>query len=286
MTIMAGLKYYFHLLSVPLILLCLFAQPAAGQQSLKEYLANLDPSISLSYIIQNKHGNILSKADPDKKIPSASIIKVPLLIYFMQKMSDGTFSLQDRYHLKNKDKVGGAGELQFKPSGLSVTYEYLVKEMIRVSDNTATNIIIRKLGLEAFQRWLKENGFKTTQLNRFMMDFEAIEKGKQNYLSPEEINRLLLDLYNGDLLSKKLSLKVIEYLKNCEDTAGLPHLIPEEVAIAHKTGTLDYVRGDAGIIFGKKPIFITVMVENFSELAEADRIISTIGKLAFLEFSR
>ncbi len=118
------------------------------------------------------------------------------------------------------------------------------------------------------------------------MDFEAIEKGKQNYLSPEEINRLLLDLYNGDLLSKKLSLKVIEYLKNCEDTAGLPHLIPEEVAIAHKTGTLDYVRGDAGIIFGKKPIFITVLVENFSEIPEADKIISTIGKLAFLKFSR
>jgi beta-lactamase class A len=286
MTIMGGLKYYFHLASLPLILLCLFAQPAVAQQPLKEYLTKLDPSISLSYIIQDQQGNLLSKANSDKKIPSASIIKIPLLIYFMQKVSDGSISLQGRYHLKDKDKVGGSGELQFKPEGINVTYEYLAKEMIRVSDNTATNIIIKKLGLKAFQNWLKKIDYSTTQLNRFMMDFGAIEKGKQNYLSPEEINRLLLALYKGELLSKKLSLKVIEYLKNCEDNAGLPHQIPEEVPIAHKSGTLNYVRGDAGIIFGKNPIFITVMVENFSELAEADRIISTIGKLAYLEYSR
>nr|WP_262895856.1 serine hydrolase [Cyclobacterium marinum] len=267
-------------------LFCLNSIHVSAQQSLKAYLKTIDNKVSLSYIIQNKQGKILSMSNSDKIIPSASIIKVPLLIYFMQKASEGTFSLQDHYHLKVEDKVGGSGELQFKPAGISVTYEYLAKEMIRVSDNTATNIIIKKLGLKAFQKWMKENDYSATQLNRFMMDFDAIEKGKQNYCSSKEINRLLLALYNGNLLAENPSLKVIEWLKNCEDNTGLPHLLPDRVAIAHKTGTLDYVRGDAGIIFGEKPIFITVLVENFSEIAEADSIISTIGRLAYLEYSK
>ncbi|MDO6437182.1 serine hydrolase [Cyclobacterium sp. 1_MG-2023] len=281
---MTRFKLSFLLLSGIIMLTSFY--PVSGQQLLNKYLDNLDPTIKLSFIIQDQEGEVLSKLNADKKSPSASIIKIPLLIYFMKNVEEGLISLNDSYQLKSSDKVGGSGELQFKPSGFSVTYEYLAKEMIRVSDNTATNIIIRRLGLKPFQDWLKAKGYIHTQLNRYMMDFEAIEKGQQNYLSPKEMNRLLLTLYDGDLLTKTSSLKVINYLKNCEDNRALPHQIPDGVAIAHKTGTLDYVRGDAGIIFGKKPIFITVLVENFSEIPEADSIISTIGKLAYLEFSR
>ncbi|WP_048642722.1 serine hydrolase [Cyclobacterium amurskyense] len=253
---------------------------------LNDYLLTLDGSVELSYIIQDKEGNVLSKLNADKKIPSASIIKIPLLIYFMQNVEEGKVKLSDSYQLKEADKVGGSGKLQYKPTAYPATYEYLAKEMIRVSDNTATNILIRKLGLQQFQEWLRENGYKTTQLNRFMMDFEAIALGQQNYLSAEEMNRLLLGLLNGQLLNKASAYQAIEWLKNCEDDNALPHLLPDGIAVAHKTGTLEYVRGDAGILYGEKTIVLTVMVEHFSNVANADKIIAEIGRLAYQEFAQ
>ncbi|WP_339712102.1 serine hydrolase [Cyclobacterium amurskyense] len=278
--------YCFSYLVLTGLLLGMSAQSVSGQQLLKEYLASLDSTIELSYIIQDKEGKVLSKLNANKKIPSASIIKIPLLIYFMQNVEEGKVKLSDSYQLKEADKVGGSGKLQYKPTAYPATYEYLAKEMIRVSDNTATNILIRKLGLQQFQEWLRENGYKTTQLNRFMMDFEAIALGQQNYLSAEEMNRLLLGLLNGQLLNKASAYQAIEWLKNCEDDNALPRLLPDGIAVAHKTGTLEYVRGDAGILYGEKTIVLTVMVEHFSNVANADKIIAEIGRLAYQEFAQ
>jgi len=264
----------------------LFSPYTFGQQLLQEYIATLDSTVELSYIIQNKEGKVLANKNPGRQIPSASIIKIPLLVYLMEEVEEGKLTLKETYKLKKSDKVGGSGELQFKPVGYHLTYEYLASEMIRISDNTATNVLIRKLGLKNFQKWLRSNGYTSTQLNRFMMDFDAIALGQQNYTSSEEMNRLLLGLLNEKLLNKTSTLQVIEWLKNCEDTSTLPHFLPDGVAIAHKTGTLEYVRGDAGIIFGNQPIVLTVLVENFSDLSEADTIIAEIGRLAFLEFAK
>ncbi|GEO20835.1 serine hydrolase [Cyclobacterium qasimii] len=251
---------------------------------LQEYTATLDSTVVLSYIIQDKDGKVLSKLNADKQIPSASIIKIPLLLYLMEKVEQGELALHETYKLKNSDKVGGSGELQFKPDGHLITYELLASEMIRISDNTATNVLIRKVGLRSFQEWLHTNGYKTTQLNRYMMDFDAIAKGQQNYTSSAEMNRLLLSLLNEKSLNKASTLQVIEWLKNCEDNSALPYLLPEVVAIAHKTGTLEYVRGDAGIIFGKRPIVLTVFVAHYSNLENANKIIAEIARLAFLDF--
>lgn len=283
---MQRFNYCFSFLVLTSLLLGMSAQSVSGQQLLKEYLASLDSTIELSCIIQDKEGKVLSKLNADKKIPSASIIKIPLLIYLMQNVEEGKVKLSDSYQLKEADKVGGSGELQYKPTAFPATYEYLAKEMIRVSDNTATNILIRKLGLTQFQEWLKVNGYKTIQLNRYMMDFDAIAKGYQNYTSPGEMNKLLLDLYNENLLNKSSTLQVIEWLKNCEDNSAIPHLLPKGIAIAHKTGTLEYVRGDAGILYGEKTIVLTVMVEHFSNVANADKIIAEIGRLAYQEFAQ
>lgn len=260
--------------------------PAVGQESLNKYIETLPSEITLSFVIQNQEGQVLAQMNQAKIIPSASIIKIPLLIYLMERTEKGELDLNATYKLKKTDKVGGAGELQFKPDGYPVTYQILAAEMIRISDNTATNILIRKLGLKNFQEWLHANGYTTTQLNRFMMDFDAIALGKQNYTSPEEMNRLLLALLNGQLLRQSSNLKVIELLKNCADDSTLPHLLPEGVEIAHKTGTLDYVRGDAGIIYGKQTLLMTVLVEDFPDLEFAEEIIAEIGRIAYLEFAQ
>ncbi|WP_162340467.1 serine hydrolase [Cyclobacterium salsum] len=62
--------------------------------------------------------------------------------------------------------------------------------------------------------------------------------------------------------------------------------LPEKLEVAHKTGTLDYVRGDAGIIFGRRPLVISVFVEDFRDLSEAEKIIAKIGKLAYETYGK
>ena len=259
---------------------------ANGQDALQEYLETLAPDTEFSFLIQDAEGEALAGYQPDKKIPSASIIKIPILLALLEAVEKEELSLEDPYRLRNQDKVGGAGELQFAPEGSQLTYRTLAGEMIRISDNTATNVLIDQLGMERIQEWLQARGFTATQLNRKMMDFAAIEQGKQNYTSPEEINQILLMLHDSTSVSPETAAAARQLLTACEDRQTLPALLPKNLEIAHKTGTLDYVRGDAGIIFGKRALVISVFVEHFQEIEEVEKIIAEIGRLAYEIYGR
>jgi beta-lactamase class A len=257
-----------------------------AQTGWKEMLSGLPQHLELSLLVQDKEGKVLLSQQAQKKVPSASIIKIPILISLMEAVEKGKINLEEVYSLQQSDKVGGAGEMQHLPEGSGFTYRYMAEEMIRISDNTATNILIRTIGLEKIQNWLVENGFKSTQLNRFMMDFEAISEGRQNYTSPEEMNRILLLLFNGEILTASSRAEIIYWLKNCADKSTLPSQLPPGVELAHKTGTLDYVRGDAGIILVEMPLFISLFVENFNYLEEAEDAIGAIGLYVYEAYGK
>lgn len=268
------------------IMVILFGTNLHAQTEWQELLSGLPQHLELSLLVQNKEGKVLLSLQPNKKVPSASIIKIPILINLMEEVEKERINLEDVYSLQQSDKVGGAGEMQHLPEGSGFTYRYLAEEMIRISDNTATNILIRTIGLGKIQNWLVSHGFTSTHLNRFMMDFEAINEGRQNYSSPEEMNRFLLMLINGEILRETSRDEIIHWLKNCADKSTLPSQLPPGVEVAHKTGTLDYVRGDAGIIFGDMPIIISLFVENFNSLKEAEDAIGAIGLYVYKAYGK
>ncbi len=158
--------------------------------------------------------------------------------------------------------------------------------MISFSDNPANKILIEKLGSEQIQDNINNWGLTNTKLNRKMMDFEAIKAGKQNFTTCEDMNGLLIKLLNQQLLSKKSGKKALEFLLACEDRTTIPRNIPVNIPIAHKTGTLDYVRGDAGIIFSKNILVLTVFVENFESLEQAETIIGKIAECCYKNFGQ
>ncbi|MDN3689313.1 serine hydrolase [Cyclobacterium jeungdonense] len=250
------------------------------------YLETIDPECAISYLIQDETGKLLAQRQPNKKVPSASIIKIPILLTLLEAVDKGELALDSVHVLKSQDKVGGAGELQFVPDGTELTFRFLAREMIRISDNSATNILIEQLGMNRIQDWLSIRGFTDTQLNRKMMDFDAIERGHQNYTSPTEINRILLMLVQKDKLPANSIAEALVILKSCEDNETLTAFLPTKLEVAHKTGTLDYVRGDAGIIFGRRPLILSVFVENFDDISEAEKIIAEIGKLAYETYGK
>lgn len=259
---------------------------SAKGQTLEKYLNELDPEIMVSLKLQNQKGEVLFEKNGQKAVPSASVIKIPILLSLLQEVSKKNIKLNTKYTLRPEDIVGGSGDLQFEVPFKKFPYNYLAQKMISVSDNTATNILIEKLGSEQIQDNINRWGLSNTKLNRKMMDFEAIKAGKQNFTTCEDMNSLLIKLLNQQLLSKKSGKKAMEFLLACEDRTTIPRNIPVNIPIAHKTGTLDYVRGDAGIIFSKNILVLTVFVENFESLEQAETIIGKIAECCYKDFGQ
>ncbi|ERM80212.1 hypothetical protein P872_14140 [Rhodonellum psychrophilum GCM71 = DSM 17998] len=266
-----------------LFILLLLPISVWGQQNetISQYLNSLDKGLEVSLLVQQPTGEILFSMNAEKSVPSASIIKIPILMEFFRQIESKTLHLDQMYALEAKDKVGGAGELQNLEENSTHSLEFLAREMIRISDNTATNVLIGLVGMENVNLLMEELGLKTTRLNRYMMDFEAIEAGKQNITSPAEINKLLSIILSGVELSTSSRESMLNMLLACADKSTIPGKLPEGTRVAHKTGTLSYVRGDAGIILNQKPIILSIFVENFETLEQADEIIANIANLAF-----
>ncbi|MEM1328470.1 MAG: serine hydrolase [Bacteroidota bacterium] len=254
----------------------------AQLDSIPIYLNNLPESLNISIHAQMADGKILYTKSPDRRVPAASIIKVPILIELMRQAEAKQLKLKEKYTLQESDIVGGAGNIQKQPVGTTFTLQALAIEMIKESDNTATNILIRKIGMTKVNDLLHRQRLTQTSLQREMMDFAAIDKGRQNYTSAEEMNTLLKRLLNNELLSKKYTKKALLILRQCADTTTIPRYLPTTLDIAHKTGTLDYVRGDSGILFLKdNQLILSIFVENFSTFEEAEEVIGRIAKMLY-----
>lgn len=232
----------------------------------------------ISLVLHDFEGQELLNIMGEKRVPSASVIKIAILAELLNQADAGILNLEKEHVLLADEIVGGAGELQHKPAGGRYSLEYLAREMIRVSDNTATNVLIREVGMDNVNRFTKSLGLSETQLNRYMMDFDAIAEGRQNYTSASDMNLLLLALMENQILSEASRKLMIEMLLDCADSTLIQRNLPPNIRVAHKTGTLAYVRGDAAIVFTEKPYILTIFAENFEELNEAEVFIGELSK--------
>lgn len=248
-------------------------------QELNVYLAK-HPTMNFSLSVQTMKGKMLFEHNSDALMPAASIIKIPILIEFMEEVKAGKFKLTDKHTLLASEKVEG-GALFDYPNDTILMLRDLAKQMIVSSDNSATNILIRKMGMAAVNQRLEKLGIKKTRLNRVMLDTEAVKQGRENYVNTLEINNLLRSIYKNKVATKALCREMMAFLFGCTDRSTIPNLIPPSVKIAHKTGELNYVRGDAAIIFTPKPFVVSVFIKNFNNLKEAEQTIAEIGEICW-----
>lgn len=203
----------------------------------------LNPSES-AYIYMNGESNTIQS----HRVRAASMIKVYILSYLFEKIDKGEISLQDVYVLKPSDKVGGSGVLYGYESGSVLSIDTIARLMITESDNTATNILIDKLGMENINSYIVTQGYKDTQLNRKMMDVNAIDKGIENYTSAQDLGNWFLKLASGKMASDLANKQMLDYLVGQTDTECISAALPNRI-IAHKTGELAGVYHDGGIIY-------------------------------------
>lgn len=208
----------------------------------------------------------------NKKVLSASMIKLLIAETFLRQVSEGTHALDDVYVLKQTDIVGGAGSLGGRGAGAEVTKRELLQKMISESDNVGANVLMDLCGMDAINDEAKRLGLSNTVLGRHMMDSAAVEQGLDNYTCADDVAVLLRMVYDKTFVNAKMSAVMLETLEAQTDNDCLSQGLPAGVTFAHKTGSLATVRHDGGIVEGDKPFVIVTLCggEGFTEKGAQD----------------
>lgn len=162
----------------------------------------------------------------ESQFPTASLIKIPIMVACFKAVEDGRLDLQEKYVLQRQDRVGGSGLLQRMRNGRAFTYEELIDYMVTQSDNITTNVIIKRLDFDYIRRVFEALNPQDTILNRLMMDFRAREAGEENYTSAREMAELLEKIYLGKCFNAEISEKCLDVLKRQKINDRLPRFLP------------------------------------------------------------
>jgi len=205
---------------------------------------------------------------------SASIIKVPILLAWLDLEKKGAVDRTKKCRLDEETQVGGAGfARQFSTRKLAFADVLLM--MIATSDNLCTNLILQEIGLERLQTVMRETlGLQRTRCERKLMDYAARERGLDNYIDAEECIYLfrLIDQLSADDRAWVRSLLLAN-----TDSALLMRNIPRDtVDFYHKTGSMTGVLHDWGFtdtcevfLFTQKVTNEPAVFEVFGELGKA-----------------
>lgn len=184
--------------------------------------------------------------------PSASVIKLPILLAVLERVRRGEVSLDDPMTLTAWHKTGGAGIFQHFRDGTVFTLEDACTAMVVLSDNTATNLVIDKATVTGTNEYLDAVGCPRTRLHRYFGKPEMPGYGGATGPSqamPIEMGRLLEGLARGELLTPELCRRALLFLRRQQHRALAPRFLPEGTVMAHKTGSLDGVRHDVGLMW-------------------------------------
>lgn len=222
------------------------------------------------------------QVDPDKAFPAASMVKVPIMAACLEAQREGLLSLDDRMTLKRSDKTSGSGLLRKRRSGTVFTVNNLVELMVAHSDNTATNMLIDRLGFDYLKEAFLEMGLATTNLVRKMMDFDSRGKGIENYTTAREMADILERMYRRDCFCPEVSGRCLDYLRSQKVNDRIPRFLPKNVVVAHKTGLEREVCHDAGIVYTDRGDFlISVFTRTTRGPRTAKSLISSVSALAY-----
>jgi beta-lactamase class A len=225
---------------------------------------------------------------PDEVFPQASSIKIAVLaeLYHQEEQSahgmSGKARLKDRYVVRAQDIVPDSFILGgLTPEVSALTNRDLATIMVAVSDNSATNVLIDRVGMDNVVRLTQALGLSHTQLRRKMMDLQAAAAGKENISTPREMMELLAMLYRGKVIAPPLLDDFFNVLATGKESF-IPRDLPADLKIANKPGELEGVRNDSGVVFLKnRPYVICVMTTYLKNERAGEEAITRISSLAY-----
>ena len=242
---------------------------------------------SVSLYAENLDSGVSYALRADAPVPTASTIKLPIMIELFAQASEGRLDWNQKLVLTDQDKVSGSGVLTELSAGDALPIRDLMHLMIVVSDNTATNLILDRIGGNAVNVRMAQLGLKQTAVMRKIMQTKLFpdpdakphpegltDEGKKpvndrwgtGRSCPRDMVLILEKLYRGELVSKAASGEMISVLKRQHDHDGIGRDMENSV-IASKSGALDHLRSDVAIVYSPHgPVAMAITVNNIREV--------------------
>jgi beta-lactamase class A len=253
----------------------------------------------------------------DELFPTASVIKLPLLVTLYEDAIAGRIDLSERVTYREATKVAGSGVLQFLDDGLNPTLRDLSVLMMSVSDNTATDLLFDRVGKARIEATMGRLGlasirvpFDIREMLMELVDMDHTEPGGYDELrrllrlsagsggrsmipeqadrtTPADMCRLLELIESRAILDPDACTAIIELLKRIQSATRIPGLLPKGTVVAHKTGSYRRLRNDAGIVYAPNgPYAVAIFARELArDNVDDDGALARISLAIYEEFA-
>lgn len=240
------------------------------------------PGLKISLWLAQSDGRELMALDADRPLPGASTLKILILVEAHAQAISGTFRWTEEHTLISQDVVAGTGSFQHEKLGSSWTFLQYARRMISESDNTASNILLRRLGMGNVNERAAKLGLQVTRFEREFMDFDARREGKENWTTAREMGQLMRAIFRREILTPEACDEMIAALERT--TRGrIAAGVPRDIAVGHKSGSIAGLRHDVGWVrVAGRPYVLSVFLDNILEAPsdDGDRGIAAIEAIA------
>lgn len=271
-----------------------FAAERAGAQPIPVAIpaALADLQLNLAAISLHEPGRVgiaiedlatgmTSGVNAGASLPAASTIKIPVMVEVFKEMERGGLDLNSIVHLEARDRDWGWGDMASARIGTPRTVKQLLWLMITQSDNTAANMLIRRVGRAKINATMIGLGLHSTYLGDYIRsETEAIRYGLRT--SPHDMVALLDRIARDTLVDPWSSREMLAILAGQKYNTLLPAPLPEDVKIAHKTGSLHDTLNDVGIVYrDREPYVIAVMTTQLPDLDVGRAFIRRVSRMTY-----
>lgn len=245
------------------------------EKKISELVARCEGRVGI--VIETEEGTI--RVNHEEIFSSASLIKVPILIEGFRQSEEGMLDLYEYVKVHQTERVEGAGVIQALSIDIQLKVIDLLTLMIIVSDNIATNILIEFLGIDKINNCMKWLGMKNSELNRKMMDFEALKNGIDNRTTASDMVACIKAMDEGSFLSKENSAQALQIMEKQQFINKLAAAFDFGV-VANKTGELPGVEHDCAIIrHNDKKVYAAVLINELTDQETGRQTLFNAGKL-------
>jgi beta-lactamase class A len=258
-----------------------FAQPAIQVSDVVKRI----PGIAGVVVRTMGDGPPLLALHADESFPAASVIKVAIMATVYRAYDAGTANPSDTVKTRRADLIGGSDVLAGSPAGKEWSLNALVHAMIEVSDNSASNTLVTAFGIGTVNATMRLAGMVGSRLARHFADVVPSWRRAENHMTPNDTATLLYGIERGaregipTIASPQSCRAMIDVLLRNDDKTKIVSGLPRGTPCAHKTGEIDFVRNDAGIVdpFGDAPYVLVVLTRDLRNHASGNAGIAAIA---------
>lgn len=264
------------------------------KKSIISKINSVDGDFAVAFVDLNNVGNKIL-INSDEQFHPASTIKTPVMMEVFHQIEEGRFSLNDSILVENNftSIADGSnfslqidrdsGEDFYKYIGKKRTILQLLENMITISGNLSANILIEIVKAENITRYMRSLGAENIYVLRGVEDIKAFNLGINNRATARDLMIIYQKLAEGKIVSEKYSKKMIDILLRQRFNEIIPALLPANVKVAHKTGSISGVCHDSGIVFlpnGKKYVLI-LFSKNLKNENDGIKIEAEISRMIY-----